>query len=175
MAKANRKTVTLAAPSAPVAPVTKAPYTPAPALLTTAAPAQSATKAAIAFLQQSLGVAPAAPVAPATPAPTVTRGAGVSARTAYTWARSVPAANQGNILLPKVHANFGVSQTITVLVNNPKAAGKAPAARFALYGGQGATLTVGAYLAICGKRNIQAAVTHADLMWDFNHGYINVA
>lgn len=168
MAKANRKTVTLAAPSAPL----QLTYTPANVV---GGPVN------LALAGKLLG-APVAPtpcpyggayVAPA-PAPTVTRGAGVSARTAHTWARSVPAANQGNILLPKVHANFGVSQTITVLVNNPKAAGKAPAARFALYGGQGATLTVAAYLAICGKRNIPAAVTHADLMWDFNHGYISV-
>lgn len=173
MAKANRKTkVTLPVVGAPVAPaaapVVKSAYT-APAILLAPAPVAPA----LAILRASLGVAPQA--APVAPQATVTRGAGVSARTAHTWGRSVPAANKANILLPKVHANFGVSQTITVLVNNPKATGKAPAARFALYGGQGATLTVAAYLAICGKRNIPAQVTNADLMWDFNHGYINVA
>lgn len=175
MAKAARKvTVATTAPVAPAsAPVTKAASYVAPALVSAAAPAQAATQAAIAFLQQSLGVAPAAPVAPQQP--TVTRAAGVSTRTAFTWGRSVP---QGRaVLMPKVSANFAPAQVITVLsAANPKAAGKAPASRFALYGGyQGHTLTVAAYLAACAKRNIPPAVTHADLMWDFNHGYINVA
>lgn len=182
MAQANRITkVTLPVLPAPVAPVavTKAPSYVAPALVASAAPAQSATQAAIKFLQQSLGVAPQAPVAPSATlapmlAPAVVAGR-VSLRTMQTWARSVPAANKASVLIPKVHANFAPHQTVTVLVANPKAAGKGPATRFALYGGQGATLTVAAYLAKCAKANIPMAVTHADLMWDFNHGYISVA
>jgi len=184
MAKTARKPVTLAAPVAPQAPatVTKATYV-APALVSTAAPAQSATQAAIKFLQASLGVAPApqvppAPATPVAPQATITRATGVSQRTAATWARSVPQGNLANLMLPKVSANFAPAQTVTVLRANPKAAGKAPHYRYSLYTvacNGGNTCTVGQYLAVCAAKRIAPATTHADLMWDVNHGYISVA
>jgi hypothetical protein len=97
----------------------------------------------------------------------------LSARTLKTWGRSVKDPDKkANLLLPGVHPDFAGDLVITKLVDNPKLPGKGPWMRFAKYKNG---MTVAEYIKACERVSPSVKVSHADLKWDVNHGYILVS
>lgn len=98
----------------------------------------------------------------------------ISERMKKTWGRSVKdPERKANLLLPGVSPDFAGDLVITVLVTvNPKLPGKGPFFRFAKYR---SGMTVAEYVKACERVSPSVKVSHADLKWDVNHGYIKVA
>lgn len=96
----------------------------------------------------------------------------LSARTVKTWTRG--AKDKINVLMPGIAPNFRGDLVIKlIMTKNPKSRG--PALRYAKYKDG---MTVAEYVAACssGPRALTTEkVSHADLFWDVNHGYIQVS